>query len=209
MTIGGVAFAKLGRCKGWPSFRDAAIRARDAGRESDWKKMFKRQSSHGDTSRRQKPCPSCIGVLRALLEEVGVLPPGSKGAEWTLELALIRSTRQKSHCVDSGDGQQSWHIDMCRSILISISGDSTLLARQQDAGFISMPDAGDAVVFGPKFVHAGAGYTKLNYRLHAYIMGPKDVAPGNLTGDVTDPVVDEAQSLLQEFTPSFFSGWQF
>jgi hypothetical protein len=176
----------------------------DAHRGTDWRAIAN-SGSKSDRSRQQRPVPvgNCATTLSALLDGLDddVLRCGS--FVWG-QPCFLKSGGAGG--ASQGGQQQWWHKDGRRSLILALQDETIVLVKVGGQAFKVTLQAGEGIVFGRDFVHAGAAHVKSNVRVHVYINERDEVHLGDATFGRHAPTALEEQGLLSEFALSEVGG---
>ena len=139
-----------------------------------------------------------LTILRGLLRRQGLCGPDVN--DKVLRHASL--LRTGAGCV-----QQNWHEDLYMSVIIALEENTMLLVKVGGVAKKVRLKAGQGVVFGGGFTHAGAGYEKQNVRVHVFIT-PKvlqnDFALNETSQQVQWTPSEEQSKLTDVLEPDVF-----
>ena len=174
----------------WHDFQKKVLKQpRDKGQA-----IFGTNFNERDSFRRQKILPINLReACKLLLEQAGLL----QNDRLTPRLPNIL------HSCPHGP-RQAWHRDLQRSVLIALQDKTYLLAKVNGKSHKIALKAGEGVVFGKDFVHAGASYPESNTRLHIYLAEEQEEIMYD-TGETEYPTENMALDKLPEYTPAKYT----
>jgi len=125
----------------------------------------------------------------------------AKGLGILLEEHCVIDSRKLLRCGPGKSEHQDYHKDYpkvrvrespipLKSLIVAIQDNTRLRVRGKKDIVL---DRGDFILFGSRFEHAGAGYSKLHFRLFCYI-GPQGFNVGNVTDYGTGWEVSDGSS---------------